>query len=95
MFFNLTAFFFQGIGQWSVAVVGNSYAFYAFSAVVEAAHKNAKEIRLLANHQCLPFFDAWEGAPSLPLQEQCSIYFDTTVALLNEMKPDIIILIFR
>lgn len=77
----------------SVAVVGNSFAYFAFSAVVEAFKKDVKEIRLLSHPGCEPFFNTSETGDDV-YTLGCARYFEKTVAVITDMKPDIIFLIF-
>ena len=75
-----------------MAVVGNSFAHWAFSAVVEAFEKDAKEIRLLSHPGCEPFFNTSKANSGYALV--CARYLEKTIAAITDMKPDIIFLIF-
>ena len=76
-----------------MAVIGNSFAQSAFFAVVEAFEKHIKEIRLLSQPACQPFFNATKTHND-QYTVPCTLYFERTIAVITEMKPDIIFLIF-
>lgn len=76
-----------------MAVIGNSFAHSSFFAVVESFAEDIKEIRLLSNSVCHPFFNLTESY-SEEYRNVCLHYLDKTVAVVEEMKPDLIFLIF-
>uniref|UniRef100_A0A915BW87 Acyl_transf_3 domain-containing protein n=1 Tax=Parascaris univalens TaxID=6257 RepID=A0A915BW87_PARUN len=87
----LTAYH-KNSGNSSIAVFGNSFAHRSFRAIVDAFGQRIKEIRLIANPGCPPFI----GSIFTEIPEvECDSVLNASVELIEEMKPDIIFIIFR
>ena len=76
-----------------MAVLGNSFAQSGFFAVVEAFEKDIKEIRLFSRPACQPFFNATKSHNNQHTFV-CARFFENTITVITEMKPDIVFLLF-
>uniref|UniRef100_A0A915C6T8 SGNH domain-containing protein n=1 Tax=Parascaris univalens TaxID=6257 RepID=A0A915C6T8_PARUN len=82
----------QNSGNSSIAVFGNSFAHRSFRAIVDAFGQRIKEIRLIANPGCPPFI----GSIFTEIPEvECDSVLNAGVEHIEEMKPDIIFIVFR
>lgn len=80
----------QNSGQLEVVVFGNSFARTSFPAIVDALLEEYRGIRLVATSNCQPFF----GAANVKFDNICRKFVNASIALIEELQPDIVFIIF-